>query len=164
MEMIEKAAQVVAGIEVAGDFIVGFPGETEVDFTATVELVRRARYKNCFVFKYSQRLGTTAEKRLQDVVPQDVKRERNMKLLAEQEKISGELAERFLGQTVRVLVEGPSKKADASTCKQVGYKQLVGRTGEDWIVVFDGPEELAGEFTEVKIERTSPLTLYGQRV
>ncbi|MHC4069959.1 MAG: tRNA (N6-isopentenyl adenosine(37)-C2)-methylthiotransferase MiaB [Planctomycetota bacterium] len=161
LEMIEKARQVVEGIEVAGDFIVGFPGETEEDFAATVELVRRTRYKNCFVFKYSQRPGTTAEKRLQDVVAQEVKRDRNIRLLAEQEKISGELAERFLGQKVRVLVEGPSKKADASTCKQEGYKQLVGRTAEDWIVVFDGPEKMAGEFAEVKIKRTSPLTLFG---
>jgi tRNA-2-methylthio-N6-dimethylallyladenosine synthase len=161
LAMIAKAAQVVAGIEVAGDFIVGFPGETDEDFAATVEVVRRARYKNCFVFKYSQRPGTTAEKRLQDVVAQEVKRERNIRLLAEQEKISGELAERFLGKKVRVLVEGPSKKAEASTCKQEGYKQLVGRTAEDWIVVFDGPEGMAGEFAEVEIERTSPLTLYG---
>ena len=153
--------QVVAGIEVAGDFIVGFPGETEEDFAGTVEVIRRTRYKNCFVFKYSQRPGTTAEKRLQDVVPQEVKKERNIRLLAEQEKISGELAERFQGKKVRVLVEGPSKKADVSACKEEGYKQLVGRTAEDWIVVFDGPEGTAGKFAEVKIERTSPLTLFG---
>ncbi len=162
LELLEKAREIVPGLAIAGDFIVGFPGETEEDFEKTVTLAEKARYKNCFVFKYSPRSGTTAENRLQDTVPQEVKRDRNTRLLAVQEKISDELAKQFLGKEVKVLVEGLSKKAAVNRCGDNGYSQLVGRTAEDWIVVFDGPEELAGEFVKVKITRTSPLTLFGE--
>jgi tRNA-2-methylthio-N6-dimethylallyladenosine synthase len=172
LELIEKAREIVPGIAISGDFMVGFPGETEEDFEKTVSLVQKARYKNCFVFKYSPRPGTAAEKRLQDDVPEEVKKKRNIELLAVQEKISDELAKQFLGKEVKVLVEGLSKKAAVNPCGEKGYPpslklrrtspQLVGRTAEDWIVVFDGPMKLAGEFAKVKITRTSPLTLFGE--
>jgi len=162
LELLDKAREIVPGIAIAGDFMVGFPGETEEDFGKTVSLVQKARYKNCFVFKYSARPGTTADKRLQDAVPQEVKKRRNIKLLAVQEKISEQLAKQFLGKEVKVLVEGLSKKANVSTCSEKGYQQLMGRTAEDWIVVFDGPVTLAGKFIKVKITRTSPLTLFGE--
>lgn len=162
LELLDKAKEIVPGIAISGDFMVGFPGETEEDFENTVNLVKKAKYKNCFVFKYSPRPGTTAEKRLQDIVPEEVKRERNIKLLAVQEKISDELAREFQGKEVKVLVEGLSKKAGVNPCGDKGYPQLVGRTAEDWIVVFDGPVKLAGEFAKVKITKTSPLTLFGE--
>jgi len=161
LELLDRAKAIVPGIAIAGDFMVGFPGETEEDFQETVSLVQKARYKNCFIFKYSPRPGTVGEKKLQDDVPQEVKRQRNIELLAVQEKISDKLSRGFLGRTVEVLVEGLSKKAHLSACNEKGYPQLVGRTAEDWIVVFNGPEELAGEFAKVKISRTSPLTLFG---
>ncbi|MFZ0033439.1 MAG: tRNA (N6-isopentenyl adenosine(37)-C2)-methylthiotransferase MiaB [Sedimentisphaerales bacterium] len=162
LELIDKARNIVPGIAIAGDFMVGFPGETEEDFGKTISLVQKARYKNCFVFKYSARPGTAAEKRLQDDVSEEVKKRRNIELLAVQEKISDELAKQFLGKEVKVLVEGLSKKANTTTCEKKGCAQLVGRTAEDWIVVFDGPGKLAGEFAKVKITRTSPLTLFGE--
>ncbi len=162
LELIEKAREIVPGLAISGDFMVGFSGETEEDFEKTVSLVEKMRYKNCFVFKYSPRPGTAAEKRLQDTVPEEVKRERNIKLLAVQEKISDELAKEILETEVKVLVEGLSKKAGVNPCGEKGYPQLVGRTAEDWIVVFDGPINLAGEFAKVKITKTSPLTLFGE--
>ncbi len=162
MEMIERAREKVEGIAVSGDFIVGFPGETEEDFKASVSLLEKARYKNAFIFKYSPRPGTSALKHLQDTVPQDVKKKRNTQLLAVQEKISGELAAGFVGKEVKVLVEGPSKKSHKRSCDDKDNIQLVGRTAEDWIVVFDGPKILAGEFVTVKIVRSSPLTLFGE--
>ncbi len=162
LELIDKAREIVPGIAISGDFMVGFPGETEEDFEETISLVEKTRYKNCFVFKYSPRPGTAAEKRMQDTVPEEVKRERNIKLLAVQEKISGELAKEFLGKEVKVLVEGPSKKAAVNPRGDKGYPQMVGRTAEDWIVVFDGPASLAGKFAKVKITKTSPLTLFGE--
>jgi tRNA-2-methylthio-N6-dimethylallyladenosine synthase len=164
LELLDKARAVVPNIAIAGDFMVGFPGETEEDFKRTVSLVKSARYKNCFVFKYSPRPGTTADKRLQDDVPQEVKKRRNIELLAVQERISKKLAKQFLGEEVKVLVEGLSKKASVSSCEEKGYSQLMGRTAEDWIVVFNGPVSLAGEFVKVKITRTSPLTLFGEIV
>jgi tRNA-2-methylthio-N6-dimethylallyladenosine synthase len=164
LELIDKARENVPGIAISGDFMVGFPGETEEDFGETISLVQSARYKNCFVFKYSPRPGTAADKRLQDTVPEEVKKKRNIKLLAVQEEISNELAKEFLGKEVKVLVEGLSKKAAVNSCREKSSTQLVGRTAEDWIVVFNGPVSLAGEFAKVKITRTSPLTLFGEMV
>ena len=162
LELLDKARAIVPGIALSGDFMVGFPGETEEDFQKTVSLVREARYKNCFIFKYSARPGTTADKGLQDDIPQEVKRRRNIELLAVQEKISDELSKQFIGKTVKVLVEGLSKKPHLNSFEKKGYPQLVGRTATDWIVVFNGPVDLAGEFAKVKITRTSPLTLFGE--
>ncbi len=162
LEMVDRAKATVPNLAVAGDFIVGFAGETDAEFEETVSLVEKARYRNCFVFKYSQRPGTKAEERLQDTVPQEVKRERNVRLLAVQEKISGELASEFLGKEVKILVEGPSKKPHLDTDNGDFGVQLVGRTEGDWIVVFKGDKSLAGSFVTVKITRTSPLTLFGK--
>jgi len=162
LEMLEMARSIVPDIAIAGDFIVGFPGETEEDFQATVELVRKARYKNCFVFKYSPRPGTTADKRLADTVPEEVKQRRNVELLAVQELISEELSKDFLDRDVTVLVEGLSKKAHVNPTDAEDRPQLVGRTSTDHIVVFNGPSSLAGRFAQVRITRTSPLTLFGE--
>jgi tRNA-2-methylthio-N6-dimethylallyladenosine synthase len=180
-ELLDMARRSVSDIAIAGDFIVGFPGENGDDFQQTVDLVKKAKYKNCFVFKYSPRPGTAADKRLKDTIPPEVKKQRNYELLKVQEKISAELAQEFLGKTITVLVEGPSKKAHLtakhaetaeknikinSACSAVSAVkssiQLVARTASDWIVVFNGPRSLAGQFVNVKITKTSPLTLFGQ--
>lgn len=161
LELLERARTIVPDISIAGDFIVGFPGETEEDFQATVDLVKKACYKNAFIFKYSPRPGTAANKRLQDTVPAEVKQRRNVELLAVQEKISDELSRQFLDKRVKVLVEGLSKKSHVNIDENEN-PQLIGRTSGDWIVVFNGPKSLAGKFTEVKIESVSPLTLFGK--
>ncbi len=96
---------------VSGDFIVGFPGETDADYDATVALVERARYKNCFIFKYSPRPGTPAFDRLEDDVPEDVKRRRNNHLLAVQQRISDEISAEQVGLEFNVMAEGVSRRA-----------------------------------------------------
>ncbi|OHB61886.1 MAG: tRNA (N6-isopentenyl adenosine(37)-C2)-methylthiotransferase MiaB [Planctomycetes bacterium RBG_13_46_10] len=164
LDLINKARTTVPGIAIAGDFIVGFPGETEEDFKATVDLVKKARYKNCFIFKYSPRPGTTADKRLKDSVPLEVKKGRNIELLAVQEQISDELSREFLGKVVKVLVEGLSKKPHLNSAENPDKPQLIGRTETDYIVVFNGISSLAGEFVKVKITKTSPLTLFGELI
>ena len=93
------------------DFIVGFCGETEDDFQQTAELVRSARFKNSFIFKYSPRPATRAFELYPDDVPEEVKRRRNNDLLAIQDAISLEDNRPFLGREVEVLVEGPSRVA-----------------------------------------------------
>ena len=108
LELIERARRIVPGIQLAGDFIVGFPTESDEDYAATRELVQKARYKNCFIFKYSPRPGTVAIKRFADDVSNDVKRFRNSDLLRVQNRISNELNRELLGQVVEVLCEGPS--------------------------------------------------------
>jgi tRNA-2-methylthio-N6-dimethylallyladenosine synthase len=162
LEMLAKARAVVPDISVAGDFIVGFPGETDADFEATVDLVKKARYKNCFIFKYSPRPDTIADKRLADDVSLEAKKKRNIELLAVQEKISDELSAEYLDKEVKVLVEGLSKKPHLDSAQSDGNPQLIGRTETDYIVVFNGQKSLAGRFTQVKITKTSPLTLFGR--
>ena len=164
LELLDKARAILPGISIAGDFIVGFPDETEQDFQATVDLVKKARYKNCFIFKYSPRPGTTGDKKFQDSVPIEIKKRRNTELLKVQEKISDELSRDFLGKEVKVLVEGPSKKPHLNSAKCGDWPQLVGRTATDYIVVFNGPESLAGQFAKVRITKTSPLTLFGEPI
>ncbi len=164
LELLSRARRIVPDIAIAGDFIVGFPGETEEDFQATVDLVRQARYRNCFVFRYSPRPGTAADRRHRDSVPDEVKQRRNAELLAVQETVSEQWSRDFLGRTVRVLVEGLSKKAHATATNACGHPQLVGRTATDSIVVFNGSPSLAGQFVDVRIAQVSPLTLFGTLV
>ncbi len=108
LDLLDRARKIVPGISFAGDFIVGFPTETDEDYQATRNLLKQARYKNAFIFKYSPRPGTLAIKRHEDDVSDEVKRLRNNDLLMLQNKISHELNQEMIGQTVDVLCEGPS--------------------------------------------------------
>ncbi|MDX1963027.1 MAG: tRNA (N6-isopentenyl adenosine(37)-C2)-methylthiotransferase MiaB [Pirellulales bacterium] len=110
-EMLARIRQTIPAAAVTSDFIVGFSGETEEDFQLTMDLVRESRFKNSFIFKYSERPGTKGAELYADDIPDDVKRRRNNELLALQNEISEADYERFLGQAVEVLVEGPSKLA-----------------------------------------------------
>ena len=94
----------------AGDFIVGFCGETEEDFQQTIELVRRVQYESLFIFKYSPRPGTKADRR-EDDTSDEVKARRNNELLAVQNEIGLARKRALIGCEVEVLVEGPSKAA-----------------------------------------------------
>ena len=161
-DLMDKARQIAPDIAIAGDFIVGFPGETDDDFEQTVELVRRVRYKNAFVFKYSPRPGTHSEKKLGDSIPAEVKQQRNVKLLEVISEIAEEDNKRFLGQTLEVLVEGPSKKPHLNKAENENNPQLIGRTAHDYIVVFNGPESLTGRFVNVTVTKTAPLTLFAK--
>jgi tRNA-2-methylthio-N6-dimethylallyladenosine synthase len=164
LELLDKAKAVVPDIALSGDFIVGFPGESDDDFQATVDLLKKARYKNSFIFKYSPRPGTPADKRSEDSVPAEAKKKRNIELLAVQERISDQLSRAFLGKTVQVLVEGLSKKPHLDAAQSPTRPQLVARTAADYIVVFNGPESLTGNFANVKITKTAPLTLFGETI
>ena len=110
MEMFERIEQILPEAAVSSDFIVGFSGETEEDFQKTVKLVERCRFKNSFIFQYSVRPGTKAAERLPDDVPRETKIRRNNELLEVQDAIAKEDNLRLIGETVEVLVEGPSKK------------------------------------------------------
>ncbi|MCS7237547.1 MAG: tRNA (N6-isopentenyl adenosine(37)-C2)-methylthiotransferase MiaB [Thermoguttaceae bacterium] len=109
-EMICRIREFVPAAAITSDFIVGFCGESEEDFEQTVELVRWARFRNCFVFKYSPRPGTKAAELFVDDVPLPVKQQRNQTLLAVQNEISLSENQAFVGQRVEVLVEGLSKR------------------------------------------------------
>jgi len=156
-DLIDRARAIVPGVSIAGDFIVGFPGEGEEDHRASADLIRRSRYKNSFIFKYSPRPGTRAAEE-DDDVGDPVKRRRNAELLAVQEEVSLAGNRELIAQTVEVLVEGPSPRAD----RPDQARQLLGRTRTDHIVVFDGPGELAGRQVNVEVADASALTLFGK--
>lgn len=159
-EMMARIREIVPDAAVSSDFIVGFCGETEEDFEQTVELLRECRFKNSFIFKYSERPGTKGADRLPDDVPYAVKQRRNNELLAVQNAISEEDNQAFLGRTVEVLVEGPSK-----TARRKGddgpVLQLTGRTPCDRIVVFDGNRRQIGQLLPVAVYDASSHTLFG---
>ena len=159
-EMLWTIRELVPGAAVTSDFIVGFSGETEADYRATETLVREGRFKNSFIFKYSPRPTTRAAELLEDDVPDEVKRRRNNELLAIQNAVSEDLNGAFLGRTVEILVEGPSK-----TSRRQGalgpVEQLVGRTVCDRIVVFQGQQRLIGRLVPVRIHETNAHTLFG---
>jgi len=154
-EIVASARRIVRDVEIASDFIVGFPGETEADFAATVSLVRDCGFSQAFIFKYSPREGTRAAK-LEDDVPQRVKAERNRILLGVQAEVSGAQNAAKVGRTVEVLVEGPSKR-DRS--------RLAGRTRGNAIVVFPAPADAVpapGALVTVRVTDSTPLTLVGE--
>jgi len=155
LEIVQDARRRVPNIEIASDFIVGFPGETDADFEATVSLMRECQFNQSFIFKYSPREGTRAE-RMQDDVPQSVKENRNHVLLAVQEEISRERQNAKIGRTFEIMVEGQSKR-DKS--------KLVGRTRGNDIVVFTPAAAhtfTPGEIVNVEITDSTPLTLFGR--
>jgi tRNA-2-methylthio-N6-dimethylallyladenosine synthase len=160
LELVASARELMPEIAIASDFIVGFPGETEADFEATVRLMEAVRFQNSYIFKYSPRPGTKAAG-LQEDVPMEVKKERNQRLLDVQSRISLADNQKRVGQVVEVLVEGPSKS---------NKKRLTGRTPQNQIVVFDGPgadskgtlqRAPAGELVKIRVEAATPLTLFG---
>jgi tRNA-2-methylthio-N6-dimethylallyladenosine synthase len=159
--MLARVRETIPGVSVSSDFIVGFCGETEESFERTVGLVERSRFKNSFIFKYSAREGTKADRLFPDDVPEAVKKRRNNELLAIQTAISLEDNRRWIGRVAEVLVEGPSR----STVRRDGWDgvdQLTGRTACDRIAVFDGTERLVGRMVRVAIEDASAVTLFGR--
>lgn len=154
-EIAASARETVPGVAIASDFIVGFPGETDDDFAATVALVRECRFSQSFIFKYSPREGTKAA-RMTDDVPQSVKEARNHELLSVQEDVSREGNEEKRGRSFEVMVEGVSKRDPG---------RLTGRTRGNDIVVFPRPaaaEPEPGALADVRIIDSTPLTLFGE--
>jgi tRNA-2-methylthio-N6-dimethylallyladenosine synthase len=160
-EMLDRIRETVPGAAVTSDFIIGFCGETEEDFQQTAALVRDARFKNSFIFKYSARPGTKSAELYADDVPEEVKRRRNNELLAIQNAICEEDNRPLLGRRLEILVEGPSK-AIRKQAQDGPSVQLTGRTVCDRIVVFDGPRELIGTIATIEITTTDPFTLFGR--
>jgi tRNA-2-methylthio-N6-dimethylallyladenosine synthase len=151
LELARKLRQVHSGIGLTTDIIVGFPGETEEDLQETLSLVDEVRFDNAYVFKYSQRKDTPAAA-MPDQLPQEVIEERHERLLQRVNERSAERYQSFVGRTVEILVEGSSRKNAA---------RLEGRTRCNKIVVFEGSDRHRGQLMDLRIERLTPFTLYG---
>jgi tRNA-2-methylthio-N6-dimethylallyladenosine synthase len=160
-EMMERIRGIVPEAAVTSDFIVGFSGETEEDFQLTCKLVHEQRFKNSFIFKYSERPGTKGAELFADDVPEEVKKRRNNELLAMQNMISEVDNQPFIGRNVEVLVEGLSKAAEKSDDPTLQQVQLTGRTMCDRIVVFDGNRRQIGQTLPITVYDANAHTLFG---
>ena len=151
---VRKLRAVRPGISLSSDFIVGFPGETERDFAATMALIEEIGFDYSFSFVYSPRPGTPAAS-LPDATPLAVKKERLARLQARLEAGAHAISRRMVGTTQRVLVDRPARKDG---------RQLAGRTENNRVVNFDGPAPLIGQFAEVVITEALPNSLRGRLV
>jgi tRNA-2-methylthio-N6-dimethylallyladenosine synthase len=149
--IIQKLRQAKPNIGIYTDIIVGFPGETEEDFEQTMSLCREVEFDNAYIFKYSPRRDTPAAT-MENQVPQEIREERNHRLLELVNEIAARKYDTFIGQQVQILVEGPSKKNAA---------RYTGRTRCNRIVLFDGSPRHHGQIMDLKIKRTGSFTLYG---
>lgn len=139
-------------VSLSTDIIVGFPGETEEDFRQTLEVVEQVGYDSAFTFIFSPRRGTEAAQLSEGVVPHPVKVERLERLVEAVQRHARERANRFVGRTVEVLVEGPSR---------TDPEKLRGRSRHNKVVNFSGLAA-PGELTEVQIDSASSQTLSGE--
>jgi tRNA-2-methylthio-N6-dimethylallyladenosine synthase len=154
LEIVRKLRAVRPDIGLSTDLIVGFPGETEADFEATLSLAREAAFDVAFVFKYSPRRQTVAAE-MDRQLPREVIEERHARLLNRINEIATDRYARLVGREVEVLVEVPSRR---------NPERLSGRTSCNKIVVFDGNPRQVGEVLPVRIARASNVTLYGDPV
>jgi tRNA-2-methylthio-N6-dimethylallyladenosine synthase len=149
---IERLRTLVPDVAISTDMIVGFPGETEDDFAATLQLVESVEFDSMYLFKYSPRPGTRAAT-FDDQVPESVKNARFQTLLAAQESIQLRRNQARVGRDEEVLVEGPSKK---------GSVQLTGRTRQNRPVNFVGHPSLTGSLATVHIVKGGAHSLEGK--
>ncbi len=140
------------GISISSDFIVGFPGETEADFEATMKLIKDVGFDASFSFVYSRRPGTPAAD-LPDETPPEVKLARLQKLQALIEEQAQAVSRGMVGSRQNVLVEGAARR-DAT--------ELCGRTANNRMVNFPGPKRLVGRFVDVTISAALPHSLRGE--
>lgn len=152
LDCVGRLRAVQPGLAITTDIIVGFPGESEEDFEATLGLCRQVDFDNAFIFRYSKRRETPAAE-LDGQIEEGVKEERNKRLLDLINAGNAAKLQALVGQRVEVLCEGPSK---------TNPDRLVGRTRTNKIVVFEGPTRLVGELFEVQIAKASGTTLYGE--
>jgi tRNA-2-methylthio-N6-dimethylallyladenosine synthase len=150
-QKIRKLREARPDISISSDFIVGFPGETDADFEATMKLIADIGFDQSFSFIYSARPGTPAAS-FEDTTPMEVKKQRLAILQARISQQAQAISERMVGSVQSVLVEKPSRK-DA--------RQLAGRTENMRWVNFDGDPSLIGQFVDVTITEALPNSLRG---
>jgi tRNA-2-methylthio-N6-dimethylallyladenosine synthase len=152
IEKIDRLRAIRPDLSLSSDFIVGYPGETEADFEATMDLIETLGFDHSYSFIYSPRPGTPAAE-LDDDVPMAVKRERLARLQSRINDLAAGISRNMVDSVQRLLVEGVSKK---------DYAQLSGRTENNRVVNFAGTPRLIGRFVDVLITEALPNSLRGR--
>jgi tRNA-2-methylthio-N6-dimethylallyladenosine synthase len=150
--IVRRLRKACPQVSLSSDFIVGFPGESEADFAATLRLAAELELDGSFCFAYSPRPGTPAAE-LADQVPLSEKNDRLYRLQSQVDAQAAKIAERMVGSVQRVLVEGPSRRRAG---------ELAGRTGNNRVVNFAGPATLVDGFAEVRITGCAAHSLRGE--
>jgi tRNA-2-methylthio-N6-dimethylallyladenosine synthase len=158
LSLISKLRSRIPGLRLTTDIIVGFPGEDENAFERTMDMLREIRFDAAFTFLYSPRSGTPAEK-WADPVPRKIKSERLQRLIELQNRITLENAKSKIGETRRVLVEGPAMKQDDRDRSMVA-----GITREEEVVILKGDPSDYGSFTDVELTGAGLRSFTGERV
>jgi len=154
-ELAEEMRRRIPGVALSTDIIVGFPTESDAEFEETVRAMESFRFDFAFVFKYSERKGTGAARKLKDDVPSDTKTERIVRLVELQKQITGEINHGLVGETFEVLVDEVSRKDPGC---------LVGRTDTFKPVVFPSGNAKPGDLVDVRIDRSRGARLFGWQV
>ena len=141
LDLVDKMKSTIPNLTLSTDIIVGFPGETEENFEDTLDVVRKVKFEQVYMFIYSRRVGTPGDK-MPNQVPDEIKHKRfdRLKLLVESQ--IDESNKKYVGTMQKVLVEGKSKNND---------KMLTGRTDSNKVVNFEGDESLIGKMVELEI-------------
>ncbi len=155
MALIDKVRAIIPDCSLSQDMITGFPTETEEDHQDTLSLMEYVKYDFGYMFAYSERPGTLAARKMEDDVPEEVKKRRLQEVVDLQQKLSLERTERFVGQVVEVLIEKSSKKSDA---------HWSGRNSQNTTVVFPKENYKPGDFVNVKVTTCTSATLIGEAV
>ncbi|WP_026326991.1 tRNA (N6-isopentenyl adenosine(37)-C2)-methylthiotransferase MiaB [Proteiniphilum acetatigenes] len=152
MDRIAAIKRIIPGCGLSTDIMCGFHSETEEDHQETLSMMREVGFDSAFMFKYSERPGTYAARRLEDNVPEEVKSRRLQEIIDLQMELSRQSNEKDLGKEFEVLTEGFSKRS---------REQLFGRTDQNKVVIFDKKKHRIGEFVKVKITGFTAATLLG---
>ncbi len=152
--LANRMRELIPGLVLTTDVIVGFPTETEAEFQETMDVMQEVQFDSAFMFKYSERKETMASKTMPDDISEEIKTDRIVRLVDQQRHIAYHRNHRHLGETFNVMVEGYGKKP----------KQLLGRNDGNKIVVFPDTGAKPGEFVQVRIEEVTPNTLIGTAV
>ena len=149
LRLVDRIRATVPDVSMSTDVIVGFPGETDEQFQATLDIIRDVRFDKVHAAAYSTRPGTIAARRMEDDVPDHEKKARLQAIEELQEGIVSEINAGLLGRTVEALVDGHNKG------------QWQGRTRSDKLVFFPHEADLLGELAQVRISKTGPWSLQG---
>ncbi|WP_310992839.1 tRNA (N6-isopentenyl adenosine(37)-C2)-methylthiotransferase MiaB [Aequorivita marina] len=155
MELIDKIWEIIPDCSISQDMIIGFPTETEEDHKQTLSLMEYVKYSFGYMYKYSERPGTMAARKLEDDVPETVKKRRLIEVVDLQQKHSALRTAEALGKTVEVLIEKESKK---------DKNEWSGRTEHNSVVVFPKEHYKPGDFVKVRITDCTTATLIGEAV
>ncbi|MDR1811059.1 MAG: tRNA (N6-isopentenyl adenosine(37)-C2)-methylthiotransferase MiaB [Prevotella sp.] len=153
LDRIAAIKRIIPGCGLSTDVMCGFHSETEEDHQETLSLMRLAGFDSAFMFKYSERPGTYASKKLADDVPEDIKIRRLQEIISLQNELSLKSNQNDVGKEFEVLVEGFSKRS---------REQLFGRSSQNKVIIFDKGNHHIGELVKVKVTGCSSATLFGE--